>query len=188
MNPLIKELYDYDPVDKAYVIKLAPDKYLDIFNTLDHYPIRKRDINQTVLTYIEDCSSDIPLKVKIKIEIKIKNQQRDPDMEERTIKGIRNYFSYILFLHKKSSKNMLHISFIYMLVFLFLTIITFGIEALDIHTNILFVKTVLVGLSIGSWVFLWEAIAGIAIKNGTNRYMIKTYKRLAESHLFFLYN
>lgn len=72
-------------------------------------------------------------------------------------------------------------------MFLILTTLTFSIEALNIEFNTMLLKTILVGLSIGSWVFLWEAIAGIVIKNQENRFMIKTYKRLSECHLFFVY-
>ena len=188
MNKFAESLYDYNPEDDSYVIKLAANTYVDIFNDLDHYPIRKRDIDEHVIHYIEDCSSDIPLKKKINIEIKIKNQIRDPDLEERTRKGIRTYFSSMVYVHKKQSQSVINTSFVYMLIFFFLTAFTFSLEALNIKFNAIFIKTILEGLSIGSWVFLWESIAGILIKNKENHYMVKTYKRLSESHLFFVYN
>lgn len=187
MNKFADSLYDYNPVDDSYVIKLAANEYVDIFNNLDHYPIRKRDIDNHVIHYIEDCSSDIPLKKKINIEIKIKNQTRDPDLENRTQKGIHTYFISMLYVHKKKSKSVINTSFLYTIMFLILTTLTFSIEALNIEFNTMLLKTILVGLSIGSWVFLWEAIAGIVIKNQENRFMIKTYKRLSGCHLFFVY-
>lgn len=188
LNTLIYDLYDYDPKDHSYVIKISPDYYLDIFNKLDHYPIRKRDINQSVINYIEDCSEDIPLSKTIKIEIKIKKEPRNADLEERTAKGVRNYFQYILASYKKMSKTVLNTSLIYMLIFAIIAVATFFIESLQLNINRIFLKMILEGVSIGSWVFLWEAIAGLVIKNRENRFLIKTYKRLSKSFLYFTYD
>jgi len=188
LKELINELYDYDQNDQTYIIKIAPDRYLDLFNNLDHYPIRKRDVNQHVVNYIEDCSGDIPLNEKIKIEIKIRDQSKDPDLEERTRKGIKNYFNYIHAFYKQESRKIINNSIIYFIIFTILAILTFSFEALNIGMNKIFLKTIFEGLSIGSWVFLWEAIAGIAIKNKRNRFMMRTYQRLSDSSLYFLYS
>ena len=188
MDKHIYNLYDFDENDKSYIIKLSPDYYLDIFNNLDHYPIRKRDVNQHVINYIEDCSSDLPLSKNIKIEIKITRELRNPDLEERTRKGIRNYFKYILAYYSKMSKKEIHNSIVFFIIFIILTSITFFTESLNLHINRIFLRMILEGLSIGSWVFLWEAIAGLVIKNRKNRFMIKTYKRLSDTFLYFTYN
>ncbi len=188
MDELVRYLYDFDEADGCFVIKLSPAKYLDIFNNLDPYPIRKRDINQHVVNYIEDCSSDIPLKQKIKIEIKIKDEARNEDLEQRTTKGIRNYFRYILEYHQRRAREVVNTSIAYVVVFVMLTVSALVLEPLDIPVNRIFATTVLEGLSIGSWVFLWEAIAGVAIKNKQNRFQIRTYKRLAGCALTFHYS
>ncbi|MBN2041106.1 MAG: hypothetical protein JW864_13770 [Spirochaetes bacterium] len=187
MKKRIHHLYDFDVSDQTYVIRISPDKYLDIFNKLDNYPIRKRDINQNVINYIEECSNDIPLSDNIKIEFQIKNEQRNIDLEERTRKGIQNFFLYELAIHKMNSLKVIKASILYVFIFTILTVTTFSIEVLNIKTGAIFFKTILEGLSIGSWVFLWEAIAGIVIKNNTNRHLIKTYKRLLKSSLVFSY-
>lgn len=160
---------------------------MDVLCTLDHYPIRKRDIDENVIHYIEECSRDIPLNKSIKMEIKIKGQARDAELEDRTRKGMNNYFSYIQYVYKKKSKSTMNTSFLYLLVFVVLTMLTLSVEALNIKINIILSKTILEGLSIGSWVFLWESIAGILIKNKENRYMVNIYKRLATCQLFFVY-
>jgi hypothetical protein len=63
----------------------------------------------------------------------------------------------------------------------------FFIEKRYSVVNTIFLKTILDGLAIGSWVFLWEAIAGVVIRNQKNRYMIRLYKRLIKSELYFIY-
>lgn len=188
MNKIISFLYDFDKNDNSYIIKLSPDSYHDVFNSLDHYPLKRRDIKKEVIDYIEECSKDIPLKEKIKIEISIKNGIRSEDMEERTIKGISNNILYILDYYKRQSMNVVRMSLLYGLIFLVLVFTTFFVESLEISINKLFFKTIFEGLSIGSWVFLWEAIAGITIKNSRNIYLIMIYRRLLHSEFYFLYS
>jgi hypothetical protein len=187
MSRHIKTQYDYDRTDDCYVIKLSPDRYIDIFNSLDHYPMGKRDINQSVINYIEECSSDIPLSRNIKIEIQIKRELKNEILEDRARTGIRNYFQYILEYHRHNSKDVINISVLYIAIFIILTIMTYAIEASNVVINQMFLSTIVKGLSIGSWVFLWEAIAGLVIKNKKNSYLIKTYERLSKSCLIFMY-
>lgn len=187
MHDIIKSIYDYDKEDKAYIIKLSFDKYLDIFNSIDHYPVRKRDISDHVLNYIEECSKDIPFNKKLKIEITIGKESQDSKIEEKTIKGIKNYFKYMLFYYTKESKKITNTSLIYFLLFAVFGFIAFYMDSLNLEINKIFLKMILEGLSIGSWVFLWEAIVGIAIDNRENRFYIKTYKRLLNSSIKFKY-
>jgi len=187
MRKVLNELYDFDETDKSYILRLSLKKYTDIFNTIDNYPIRKRDIHSGVISYLEDCSFDIPLSRNIKIEFRISNELRNADLEERTRKGIRNYFLYQLeLIRKKSNANIIK-SLGYFLVFLVLVSVTFTLENVQQPINRVFFKTILEGLSIGSWVFLWEAIAVLAFENRKYRYLRKVYLRLSNTHLIFKY-
>lgn len=187
MKQLLQGLYDFDTTDNCFIIKIAPEKYVDLFNKLDHYPMRKRDIDQNVISYIEDCSNDIPLKNRIKIEIKIKGEPQKSDVEERTTKGLVGFFKYSLHYYKKQNEAVTRTSSLYVVLFVLLTLLTFYLEAKRYYVDRILFKTILEGCSIGSWVFLWEAIAGMLIKNKKNRFMIKTYKRLASSGIYYVY-
>ena len=187
MEKIIEYLYDYDDRDQSYVIKLNPDRYIDIFNDLDHYPIRKRDINQDVITYIEDCSHDIDLKYKIKLEIKLAQDLENKDLEERTKKGIYTYFQYMLELSRKKKRAVINRSLGFILVFILLAFVTFYIESSNVSINKVLFKTIIEGFSVGCWVFLWEAIAGLVFKNRENLITIKTYKRLLNCRIQFIY-
>lgn len=187
MEKIIEYLYDYDSRDQSYIIKLNPDRYVDIFNDLDHYPIRKRDISDNVITYIEDCSYDIDLKYKIKLEIKLARDQENKDLEERTKKGMYTHFRYMLELSKKKKRAVINRSLIFIVVFVVLALITFYIESAKLSINKALFRTIIEGFSIGSWVFLWEAIAGLVFTNKDNRIAIKTYKRLLNCRIQFIY-
>ena len=183
----ITSLYDYDEIDQTYVIKISTNNYLDLFNKLDYYPILKRDIDTAVMDYMEDCSDDIPLRKKIKIEIGIKQENRDDDLEMRTIKALKNNLLYILDFYRKSSLSTINSSLIYAAMFVVLNLVTFWFESVGLNSNSIFFRTLIEGFSIGSWVFLWEALAGVVFKNKDNRHSIRIYKRLLESKIFFSY-
>ncbi len=187
MRKVLNGLYDFDETDQSYVLRLSVNKYTDIFNTIDNYPIRKRDIHPGVINYLEDCSFDIPLSRNIKIEFRISNELRNADLEERTRKGIRNYFLYQLELIRKRSNANIIKSLGYLIIFFILIFVTFTLENVQHPVNRVFFKTILEGLSIGSWVFLWEAIAVLAFKNRKYRYLRKVYQRLSNTHLLFNY-
>lgn len=177
MNKIINYLYDFDNDDKTYVIRLSVLQYTALFNKFDYYPIKKREINDRVISYIEDCSTDIPLNKKIKIVITIK-QEKDKDIEERVRLGVYHNFMYLLDMYRENSKGVKKVSILYVLVFLSLTLASVWLESLHLPLHKIFFDTLLKGLSIGSWVFLWEAIASIVFRNAKNRYYIRIYKRL----------
>jgi len=186
MNKLIHYLYDFDKEDKTYVIRLSVPEYTALFNKFDYYPIKKREINDRVISYIEDCSTDIPLSAKIKIVITIK-QEKDKDIEERVRLGIYHNFMYLLDVYREQSKEVKKVSVLYVVVFLLLTLLSVWLESQQIPLNKIFFDTLLKGLSIGSWVFLWEAIASIVFRNAKNRYYIKIYRRLVLCKLCLAY-
>ncbi len=186
MNNLINYLYDFDNDDKTYVIRLSVPQYTALFNKFDYYPIKKREINDRVISYIEDCSTDIPMNKKIKIVITIK-QDQDSEVEERVRLGIYHNFMYLLNDYREKSSGVKKVSIVYVLVFLLLTIFSVKLESLALPVSKIFFDTLLKGLSIGSWVFLWEAIASIVFRNAQNRYYTKIYKRLVLCKLCFTY-
>ncbi len=52
----LEKIYERDKATGAYIISVAIDKYTDIFNEWDPAPFRKRDIDQDLRYFLEDCS------------------------------------------------------------------------------------------------------------------------------------
>jgi hypothetical protein len=184
----LKKLYDYNEKTKSFIIKVSVNTYMELFNEMDHSPIKKKDINQDVINYIEDCSKDIDLKYKINIEFKINGDEKNEKLELRTINGLENHFEYLYNIHKKNSRSVINTSILYALIFLFLVLLVFWLEAFNLPMEKILFRTIYEGISIGSWVFLWEAIVNVLIKNKTNVFLMKTYKRLIHCKLYFIHN
>ena len=106
MNKILRKIYDFSESDNAFIIKLSPDSYLDLFNKLDHNPIRKKDLNQDVINYIEDCSNDISLDKNIILEIKNQESRSFQRPRKQSQKRIAELFRvYVRILSTKNEKT-----------------------------------------------------------------------------------
>jgi hypothetical protein len=65
----LDQVYDKDSDTDAYVINIVVKRYEDIFNNLDPSPFKRRDLNSNLISFLEDCSSDIPLRLKTIIQL-----------------------------------------------------------------------------------------------------------------------
>ncbi len=190
MNKILQKMYEFSENDNAYIIKLSLNSYMDIFNRIDNNPISKKDLNQSVVSYIEDCSEDISLDKDIMLEIKIKRDLYSADLEKRALRGLMNYFEYMqeyywLEMKKKVRTTMLFIAFFVILATLSYSIDSFAINSFSIDSKNIMFRTFKQGISIGSWVFLWEAIVGITIKYKPTRTFYLFYRRLKNAKVTF---
>ncbi len=186
MNKILRKIYDFNESDNAFIIKLSPDSYLDIFNKLDHNPIRKKDLNQRVINYIEDCSEDISLDKNIILEIKIKEDAYSGSLENRARKGLLNYFEYMIEYYRQKMKRQRSTSLLFVALFILLATLSLGVAPFGIDSKNILLQTLVRGISIGSWVFLWEAIVGVTIKYRPNRMHFRFYKRLLNAKIVFI--
>jgi hypothetical protein len=188
MHDILRKIYDFNESENAFIIKLSPDSYLDIFNKLDHNPIRKKDLNQNVINYIEDCSDDIPLDKDIILEIKIKKDFYSKDLETRARKGLVNYFEYMVEYYRLKMKAQRSTSLFFAALFIILATFSLTITPLALDSKNILFQTLVQGISIGSWVFLWEAIVGVTIKYKPYRTQCRFYKRLFNAKIIFINN
>jgi hypothetical protein len=186
MDEILRKIYDFSESDNAFIIKLSPDSYLDLFNKLDHNPIRKKDLNQSVINYIEDCSDDISLDKNIILEIKIKKVAHSSDLESRVRNGLLNYFEYMVEYYRQKMKKQRSTSLLFVVLFILLATSSLKFASLTVDSKNVLFKTLVQGISIGSWVFLWEAIVGITIKYKPNRMHFRFYKRLLNAKIIFI--
>ncbi|MBN2735932.1 MAG: hypothetical protein JXR70_03055 [Spirochaetales bacterium] len=182
---LLNRIYDRDPLSGAYIIQVSIDRYTDIFNELDPSPLRKRDLDADFVNYIEDFSIDIPLKYKTELQVVGPREIRDVEKEKRVQAGIKTYCNYMLLVLREKLYSAYRNAIGYTAVFLLLMLISFTLGPL--LQNTVFSQTLLEGISVGSWVFLWEAIALLSFKNLETRREFKRYQRLELSPVKFLY-
>jgi hypothetical protein len=182
----LEKIYEKDKATGAYIISVAIDKYTDIFNEWDPAPFRKRDIDQDLRYFLEDCSSDIPIKNDVTLTFDVLDEERDSEKETRIKSGLKTYFSFVRNLLERKIKKSYETSLLYVLASFLLLAASFLLRTVT-PDGLLFVVTV-EGLNIGGWVFLWEAISTFAFKNRDVKSKYQQYRRLSGALVLFNYN
>jgi hypothetical protein len=182
----LDKIYEKDKTTGAYVISVAIDKYTDIFNEWDPAPFRKRDIDQDLRYFLEDCSSDIPIKNDVSLNFDVLDETRDTEKETRIKLGLKTYFSFVRNLLERKIKKSYQTSLLYVLASFFLLAASFLLRTVT-PDGLLFVITV-EGINIGGWVFLWEAISTFVFKNRGVKNQYLQYQRLSCAPVLFKYN
>ena len=70
------------------------DRYEDVFNEWDPAPYKRRDLDPDLLTYLHDCSLDIPLRYELSLAMTVPPEVADAAKEKLVGDGIRNYFAF----------------------------------------------------------------------------------------------
>lgn len=181
----LERIYERDEKTKAFIISVAIEDYVDIFNELDSAPFRIRDLNHDLRVFLEECSSDIPLKYDIKIKFTVSREKEDVEKEEKIKLGLKTYFSNLRNSLKKEIQDSHQKSAFYMAASFLLLLVAYSLRPL-IFDNIVF-STAVEGISIGGWVFLWEAISSFAFKSKDTRDKYRHYKRFSVAPAQFQY-
>lgn len=183
----LQKVYEKNHETGNYVIEVSLDKYTDVFNDWDHSSYKKRDMDPDLSGFLDNCSEDIPLKYGIDICFYLpKMMQKDKKREEILITGVKTYYSFYIHAENKLLRESYQRILMYMVAsFMFLTI---GFALRTSVSDNIFYSTILEGLNIGGWVFLWEAISIFFFRRRKNLVEIKKYKRFLNSKIIFKYN
>jgi hypothetical protein len=181
----LERIYEIDVDTESFIISVAIEDYNDIFNELDSAPFRIRDLNHDLRIFLEECSSDIPIKYDIIIKFTVSREKQDIEKEEKIRLGLKTYFSNVRNSHKREIQSSYQKSAFYMLASFILLLASYSLRPL-ILDSIVF-STLVEGISIGGWVFLWEAISSFAFKNRELRDKHKHYKRFSSAPVRFIY-
>ena len=178
-------MYRMGPDTDEFIIEISVDSYNEIFNGWDPSPVKRRDLDPEVIDFIESCADDIPLQYPVELHFYMPKDQRDEEKERLSIEGIRNNFAYTTALIRRSLSDIRKKTITYAVAaFVFLTLRY--MSGPIVPTNIL--TTILIeGLSIGGWVFLWEAFSLLFFSGQETNNQLKQYLRLLEAKIIFKY-
>lgn len=183
---VLQKIYEKNPNTGNYLIQISLHKYSDIFNDFDSAPFRKRDINPDLRLFLEDCSMDIPIKKDIDISFHISQSAQDSTKEQVVMTSFKTYYSFYLSMQKRNFKDIYHNAIMYIFVSFISLSLSFFLE--NLIPRSIFTNTMLEGLNIGGWVFLWEAISFFFFKRKKYIYEIKGYERFLRANIYFRYD
>jgi hypothetical protein len=184
-NQALEKLYECEEDTGEYILSIALERYRDVFNELDSSPWRRKDIDIDLRVFFEESSTDIPLKYGIILQFNVEKDKQDLEKEEHIKAGLKNYFSFVMNSMAAQIKSSYQKSGLYVLAALSMLFASITINSV-IEANVA-VGTLAEVISIGGWIFLWEAVSTYAFTSREPREKFHHYKRFSNSPIRFIY-
>jgi hypothetical protein len=181
----LKQIYKVNPESNAYIIEVSLENYNEIFNGWDPSPIKRRDLDPDLVHFMEECALDIPLRFPLELQFQMPGEQYDERKEELSRTGIQNNFNFTThFIRKDIKQTRKKVVFYIITAFAFLSL---GyISGQRVEPNII-TTTLMEGLSIGGWVFLWEAFSLLFFSGQETYGKLRRYERFQNTIINFEY-
>lgn len=181
----LKQMYKTNQETNAFIVEILLDDYNEIFNGWDPSPIKRRDLDPDMVNFMETCSSDIPFKHSLELQFYMPGNQYNKEKEQLSITGIKNNFNFTLHSIKKELEQIGEKIALYIIM----SIAFFSVGYLSRHkTSPNFFTAILIeGLSIGGWVFLWEAFSLFFFSRQEVSGRLKMYRRFQDTLISFQY-
>lgn len=182
-NKILNYLYKRNPKSKAYIIEVKLNSYQDLFNNLDPSPLRKRDLDDDFITYLEESSIDIPMKNNIELHIFIPEEIQEPEKEERIKTGLKAYYNYKILTISREIKKFYKDTIAFIAFGICCLFLSFYLNA-QIEYSVIF-EIVVEGFNIGGWVFFWEALSILFFEVRKLKTEIKRFQRIINTKIQF---
>jgi len=176
-------LYNKNPESNAYMIEVSIEDYAEIFNGWDASPLRRKDIEPELIDYLEQASTEIPMKENLELVFYLDKKMFDQDKEQKSLTGIKNNFKFIIYLiNQQLNLKYRQMATYIILSMLFITgaYVLRNLVELSLLTNIM-----VEGFFIGGWFLLWEAFSIFVFDSHQVRLRKKLYTRFLNSVIIF---
>lgn len=182
-SKLFSENYKIDESTNLYMIEVGLDRYGDIFSDWDPAPFKRRDIDPDLEIYLEGSSDEIPFRYSIELCFILPKGSRNELLEEETKQGLKNSFNFKRYLLGKELKKINS----RILRFIVIGFVFLGVAGVFSRRaeELLILSTLLEGIFIAGWVFLWEAVSLFFFTNRELYHRYQTYRRLQNAPVFF---
>lgn len=184
-NKYLNQIYKRNPETKNYVVELKVENLSYIFNDWDSAIFKRRDIDPELIEFLEDCSSDIPLRFGIELHFDVLDGLKDLNKEKQIALGIKNHLNYLLYVEQINIKKLFK-KIITCIIIGFLLIACGSSWNVFMPQNIVS-KVLEEGIYVGGWVFLWEAVYVLFFEINLVRTKIKEYGRLVKAPINFAF-
>ena len=182
MRKTILERYQRLP-DGRYVIDINAGKTSDLYNNYDKYAPYVRKEDQDLVDYITDSAQELG-NAEFFIQFRLR-EPADSELRVRIAKSIKNYFLYLRTVEMHELGRMMRTSLIVLAVGIAILLLSIWV-----NSNITGKPSVLhmvfaEGLTVASWVALWQALATFLIHWAPISKKIILYKRIAKTDVQF---
>ena len=175
----------YSRTDKGEVIiDIAAERVEDLYDDYDKTsPYHKKELYQGLVDYICDSVREIgrePFIIGFRFSSPIEQA-----LVERVQKSICNYFLYLRELEYRELARMTRTSLILLLVGLSLLTLSLWVNRVISENDSVVARVFAEGLTVASWISLWESLATFLINWAPHRRDIKLFERIAGASVVF---
>lgn len=183
---MLKKLYGYDKANNTFKIDVQLEDYRDAYSDWDYSPFNNRDLDDDLIEYLIECSTEIPFRYGLVINYHILKSSYDKMREERSILGMHNFFLYQL--RKLNNQRMRVVGDMFTFGTIG-TILLTGAFYMPTFFKGSFVVTILSeGLFIGGWVMFWEVFSAWFFSLKSIKIKRKHFMRLHKAEIVFTYD
>ncbi len=181
----LKQVYRTNPKTNAFIVDISLDNYNEIFNDWDPSPAGRRDLDPELLAFMENCSSDIPLRFPLELQFHMPQSEFNEEKEHLSKQGLKHYMEFIAHSIDKHYKDGIRKAMIYALAaFLFLTL---GYFPKQIDGPKMLASILTEAITIVGWVLLWQAFSQVFFSGQEIRKKQRVYKRFLDAAIVFTY-
>lgn len=184
----LKQAFAIDSATGAVLLEVRSRGYESLFNSVNLAPLRRRDISGDLKQFLVECSAGIPLTVPVVLVIALEGQAADATLESEVKAGLRTYFSYMASVidNDLRAERTKLVKFVLLSVAIMSAAVLLGNSSLS-KTGLVY--TLLSnGLTVGGWVFLWEALYSKFIRRIDAKSTQRRYERLRDATVQFVYD
>ncbi len=188
-------LQSYYEVDEhgRYRIDVRLGRHYAIFDELDPAPVEKRCLSTNVGQYVESSVEELPVHAPIVLDfyLEMPSSLRDVSKEAQTTRGIRNYFLFHYRLKAEEVRATRQHALTYILMAVVLAIVQVLSKISAISRSAPFAAALWdllqTGLTVCTWVFLWEGISIIAFQLPPLQARLIRSRKLLDTEIRYFY-
>nr|WP_208677006.1 hypothetical protein [Synechococcus elongatus]AZB72794.1 hypothetical protein DOP62_08785 [Synechococcus elongatus PCC 11801] len=178
-----QQVYSQNLDNGRFVIEISLDQYSDVFNEWDPAPFKRRDLDPYLQQYLEESSDEIPLRYPLEICFQLPQGLRDRSLETKVCDGFHNCLTFRLYLLNQEQQRLNRYVFLFVLAGF--SLIGSATLFRDRLGETILVSTLLEGVVVSGWVFLWEAVSLIIFKKREIHHRYRSYQRLQQAPIIF---
>lgn len=183
MNKDVVNRYERDLTGKI-LIDVAADKIEDLYSDFDrNAPFIRRDLNQDLVDYLIDSARELgpePFTICFSLA-----SPPDESRVARTKRSINNFFQYLTEIERQEVRRMVRRSLVLFSIGIALLFLSVWLNQWLGEERSVVANVFAEGLTIASWVSMWEALAIFLVEWLPHHKQIKLYQRLAATQPTF---
>jgi len=184
---ILDKVYAQDPVTRAYIIEIDLDHYEDVFNEWDPAPFKRRDLEPDLRYYLEESSEDIPLEYPVSLRFTAPTSIENHEKEQRVRAGVRNSFLFEKRLVIRRLKKLKLRLLAQTVAAVGLLVLVHSLAANLDSTPSMWLSVLQEGLTVGAWVFAWDAISTFTYERVKIHSVMMKWNRFCEARIEFEY-